>query len=74
MQQTVSLFTGIFFLRSAFFEQSSPKNFGFIILLNQAFKASMVNLSSTEKGSAKNVHFSLDKKAEAAYFSCLRVT
>ena len=54
--------------------QSKSKNFGFIILLNQSFKVSMVNLSSMEKSSAKDEHFSLDSIGEVASFNCLRVT
>ena len=54
--------------------QSNSKNFGFIILLNQSFKASMVNLSSMEKSSAKDEDFSLDSSGEEASFNCLWVT
>ena len=48
---------------------SSSKNFGFMILENQSFKVSMVNFSSTENSSAKDVDFSRASTAEAASFN-----
>ena len=49
------------------------KNFGFIILLNQSPKVSMVNFNLIKKRSARDVHFCLERTAEAASFNCLSV-
>ena len=45
---------------------SSSKNFGFMILENHPFKVSIVNFSSTENNSAREVDFSWANTAEAA--------
>ena len=72
MAYVVSLVTGFFFLHAVFLEQSSLKNFAFIILLNQSLKVSMVNFNSIKK-SSRVVHFCLERTAEAAPFNCLSV-
>ena len=53
MAHVGSLVTEYFLLHAAFLKQSSSKNFGFIILLNQSLKESMVNFNSIEKSSIK---------------------
>ena len=64
---------GFFFLQSVFTIQSISNNFGLIILLNQSFRVSIVNFNSIEKSSTRTVHFSLQRTAEVASFSCLSV-
>ena len=60
MVHVISLVTGIF-----------SKNFGFIILLNQSPKVSMVNFNLIKKRSARDVNFCLERTAEAASFNYL---
>ena len=64
---------GFFFLQSVFTILSISNNFGLIILLNQSFRVSILNFNSIEKSSARAVHFSLQRTAEATSFNCLSV-
>ena len=68
IQHNESLSIGLSFLNFYFLTESISKKFGLISLENQSFRVSMVNFSSTENNSAKEVDFSQASTAEAASF------
>lgn len=69
MQQVVSLVSLFSSIKCFLLTSLSSNNFGFILFGNQLLSVFIVNLSSTENSSARDVAFSRAKTALAASFS-----
>ena len=59
---------GFSLMNICFLMSFSSRKFSFIVFLNQLFKVSIVNLSSTEKSSAMDLDFLRARTAAAASF------